>query len=220
MNKRAKQLLILFLIVIFPSLFYVILSGTDHDIVGLPYYGPKEVNEHRDTVYHRVNELSEFETANGQKVPDSLLSGKIKIVSFLENNERSFRVMEQLKNTAERFQDKNDVIILTLYNSNELKEKRIKKINHTYRSDLEGWHFLITTDRISLHDFARNELFISRENESAHEMNTIVLLDDENKIRGYFDGLQYVETKELRNAVKALRFKKLRPLKNRENERK
>ena len=218
MSKRAKQLLILFLILIFPSLFYVILSGTDHDIVGLPYYGPKEVNASGDTIYHEVSNLSQFLQKNEQPVPDSLLNGKIKIVSFLENNEQSFRVMEQLKSTAERFQDKNDVLILTLYNQNETDREEINNILNTYKSGTKGWHFLITPETLTLQNFAREELFVSQETKLQNEMTAIVLLDDENRIRGYFDGLQYVETKELRNAVKALRFKKLRPVKKQSDE--
>jgi len=38
--------------------------------------------------------------------------------------------------------------------------------------------------------------------------STIVLVDHHNHIRGYFDGTQYVDTKELKDAIQQLRYLK------------
>lgn len=207
MNKRIKQALILFLILVFPSLFYVILSGSNHDIVGLPYYGPKEVDEKGDTAYYEVTGLNAARLfTNGEPVK-KYLAKSVKIVSFIDFTAESYRVMEQMQSLHERFGDKPDVILITAA-LEQPSDSLFNALTETYSITRNKW-FLVNAEA-GLHE----DLQIQAQTAvNAPFSNVITIVDQDNRLRGYFDGIQYVDTKEVREAVKALRFKNYRPVK-------
>lgn len=212
MNKRLKQGFILFALLVFPSLFYVILSGSNHDIVGLPYYGPKEHNEAGDTIYYEVQGLNMLKVyATGNELGEALQS-KVKIVSFIDFSPESYRVMEQMQNLHDRFRDKPDVLLITVA-LKQPADSLLSALKNTYAISQKHWYLLESPVNLAA------QLKIDQQNVvEASGNHVITLIDQDNRIRGYFDGIQYVDTKEIREAVKALRFKNYRPVKTRKTD--
>lgn len=208
MSKRYKQGLVLFMILVFPSLLYVVLSGSNHDIVGLPYYGPKKVDANGDTVYYETSHLNELKVyPQGNAVRDQL-KGTVKIINFIDFTPESYRVMEQMQNLAERFNDKPDVVLITIL-QNTPSDSLLSALKQTYHV-AQGLWILAESSSDLMGDLKTQEQKVV----DATAQHVITLVDQENKLRGYFDGIQYVDTKEIREAVKALRFKNYRPVKS------
>jgi protein SCO1/2 len=223
MSRKTKQGLILLAILVMPSLFYVILSSGEHDIGGMPYYGPREVDQSReikkgvsDTNYYALPSFPESKIANGKSFDWSSINGQIKVISFAHPDDEGFRVMEQMQTVFERFSDKVQVDLLTFYLGETLNDSTVNALRQGYSPNNKNWRLLKSKDAKT---FAFERLLIDSEsNLEIDWFNTIVLVDQNNHIRGYYDGLQYVETKALMDGIKSLRFVEYRPVKTEEDE--
>lgn len=223
MSRKTKQGLILLAILVMPSLFYVVLSSGEHDIGGMPYYGPREANPNSeikkgvpDTIYYSVPSYPDSKTADGVGLDWSSIEGQIKVVSFAHPDDEGFRVMEQMQTVFERFSDKEQVDLLTFFVGETLNDSTVTALREGYSPNNKNWRLLKSE---SAKTFALEVLLI--ESESNLEIdwyNTIVLVDQNSHIRGYYDGLQYVETKALMDGIKSLRFVEYRPVKTKEDE--
>ncbi len=209
MSKGVKQGLILFMILVFPSLFYVILSGSNHDIVGLPYYAPTGVNDDGDTIFHRVEVINNSEVlGSSPTLGKQFKENTVKIVSLIDFTPESFRVMEQMQNLHDRFNDKPDVLLISVF-SRQPSDSALAELKRTYSVSSDTWLAVLSND-----DAVAGLKINEQSKVEQNPLYVITLLDQENHIRGYFDGIQYVDTKEVREAVKALRFKNYRPVKD------
>ena len=223
MSRKTKQGLILLAILVMPSLFYVILSSGEHDIGGMPYYGPRKVDHTReikkgvpDTNYYSLSSFPKSNTAEGNAFDWSSIEGQIKVISFVHPDDEGFRVMEQMQTVYERFNDKEQVDLLTFYIGKTLNDSTVRALREGYSPNNKNWRLLKSE---SAETFALESLLIDSEsNLEIDWYNTIVLIDQNNHIRGYYDGLQYVETKALMDGIKSLRFVEYRPIKKEEDE--
>jgi hypothetical protein len=56
----VRKFVILFLILLLPSIAYLVLSTGKHNIKPLGYFGPKELNAQTETLFTTVFQLSTF----------------------------------------------------------------------------------------------------------------------------------------------------------------
>ncbi len=220
--SRGKQLGILFGILVFPSLLYVLSATGKHNFVRLPFYGEKLLHPKDklksgapDTIYYNIPDF-EFSTFSGERVSSEAYTGKIKVFSFVcvSCDYKGARISEQLAAIQESVVEGKDVNIIQLsLNPNGDSEEQIAAFRKGFKANSEVWKTVKTESLSEVYNFALNGLLLSTNenvtyNDSILNTSTIVLVDHHNHIRGYFDGTQYVDTKELKDAIQQLRYLK------------
>ncbi len=224
MNKRFKQAGILLGILILPSLFYVILSTGEHQIGRAPFFGPKELHPTKnikrdipDTVFYAVPDYTFF-GLDGESKSLADLEGQVVVINFfcLDCYEENYRVLEQMGKLHARFKDKPEVTLLSVL-IDSVNKASLPDAMDEYPMGSSGWEIWELSGDWKI--FAKDHLLLGTEfSDFAVNPGTLVLLDGDRHIRGYYDGKQYVETNALMDAMKALRFQYYRPSKDKKNE--
>lgn len=203
LNKIALVLVVL----LFPSLLYVVLSSGKHHIEKMEYIGPS-VDSNR---YEIPN--AEFITHLGDSISMEDLEGNIILYNFfcVSCSDSSARNALLVKAVTERFFDKKDIkyvsINLTpsIWDSTDVSEY-IKPFNIDYNQ----W-FFVNADSNYLYDFVHNGLLVGSEYDSigkpyAPGMATIVIVDKQHHIRGILDGNQYIDQSSIIDVIKRIRL--------------
>tara|TARA_Y100000782_G_C10187644_1_gene267752 strand:- start:2729 stop:3430 length:702 start_codon:yes stop_codon:yes gene_type:complete len=216
---KGKQVLILAAILILPSLFYVISATGKHNFVRLPFYGPKKAdvsktlkNGQPDTVYYTIPDFS-YTDIEGNDLSKTSLEGKIKIFNFIcaHCDKEGNRVSEQMSSVQSAVEEGKDAVLITFTVDPEKDTpSSLKQFGEGFFRNADTWHF-VNAPKEKVYNFAVSDLLIGTEDgvvykDSLLMSNQIILVDHENYIRGYFDGLQYTETKELKDAIQQLRY--------------
>lgn len=204
---KFKKIAIILLVLLFPSLLYVIFSTGKHHIDKVQYFGP--VN---DSIIYQVPDAT-FYNYTGDSISTEDLNGNIILYNFfcLTCSDSSARNALVVKAITERFFDKKDIKYLSInltpsvWNSDEVKEY-IRPFN----TEESQW-FFVTADSNYLADFTHNGLLINSEYDSVGVpfkpgMATIVIVDKEKHIRGFLDGNQYVDQSAIIDVIKRIRL--------------
>lgn len=201
MFKNKKW--IFFLIVIFPSLFWVILETSTINSKKLPLYGPRSF-ENGDSVYYSVNTL--FETIDSAKHAMLIDTVNYPVIALMfvkdEYKKDAYRVsgfweyVNYKKDKIEHIPfvfvcEKDKGISMT---SNEIKQmaKNDKNIVFTY------WN---------THSFDSINTVFFKDKPYYIDYSFFMLLDKKRHIRGYYDGRFVAEMKRLIGEYQHLRLK-------------
>ena len=133
----------------------------------------------------------------GASVPDNLLLEKETIIFPLRKtgSDTARVVLEKLTRVQNTFEEENDVQLLVIANTQELNA--LSRLAQQYRSQPERWQFLADTTQ-------ENTLF--NRLPSGTSSATILLVDQDQKIRGYYDGMQEDEIDRLVVETRILRY--------------
>lgn len=189
----SKAILILFLILIVPAAGYLLLrTGTNH-FKPLPIFGER-YEEAGDTVYHTVGDFS-FVNQYGEMVSSKSLEGNIKIVDFFFVDCQTIcpKMSSQLKRVQDKIQTVKNVVILShTVNPESDSVPVLKRYAEEYGAIKNKWH-LLTGDKKELYKIAREGYLVSAlEGDGGPDdfihTELFVLVDQNNRIRGYYDG--------------------------------
>ncbi len=229
---NKKKVAVLFLILLLPSFFYVILSKGDHRYKALPFIGPKELAQDGsgDTIYHTIPAFT-FINQDGEEFTEKEMEGYIYVVDFFFTScpticpKMSYHLKETVQN---KFKDRDDVKILshTVDPENDTPEV-LKEYADRVHADLKNWTF-VTGEKEELYKHAFNGYFASAgEDETAPggflHSELIFLVDKQGRLRGTYDdngnivpawdGTSTSDMKKLTDAIDNLLFEELRPVK-------
>lgn len=176
----------------------------------LPYIGEKSVNQSGDTIYHT---LPDFELANqdGQKISLQTVTGKIHVANFFFTSCPSICpvMMNNMKSVDEKYASLGEINILSF--TVDPKTDTITKLKK-YADKLEvseNWH-LITGKKENIYELAEKGYFSSAsEDEFAPggflHSEFFFLVDEQNHVRGVYDGTNQEEVKQLLSDIKLLK---------------
>ncbi|UTW63448.1 hypothetical protein KFE98_04650 [bacterium SCSIO 12741] len=221
MTSKYRKVALLLVILLFPSLLYVLLSTAKHNFISRPYFGNHTVNEAGDTVYYQVP-AAEFLTCDSTEIDSSDLANKILLVTVFDPKDKKYgpRIYSQLVSLQDRFRENDDVALLTIsLRSASDSTNGICELTNEFRI-LEGkWNILALKDR-NPEVFATQGLGITN-NDSLNlpvDITQVVLLDKKRRIRGYYDGTQYAEAKRLTEDLKIVKAEEFIPRKKKDEQ--
>lgn len=210
MNTRGiKTFLILFVILIVPAIGYFLLkSGTNH-FTPLPIYGER-YEEGGDTVYHTVGDFA-FVNQFGDTVSSTSLVGNIKIVDFFFVDCQTIcpKMSSQLKRVQEKIKTVKNVVILShTVNPESDSVPVLKRYAEEYGAMQNKWH-LLTGDKKELYRIAREGYLVNALQGDGGPDDFIhtelfVLVDQKNRIRGFYDGTSATAVDTLIDELKVL----------------
>lgn len=214
-----KKVILLALILIVPSVGYLLLQTGKNNYKTLEIYGPKEpvletVNGKSvtDTLYHTVKGFSLFDT-DSNLVTEKITEGKIYVVDFFFSTCKTIcpKMSNQLMRVQHNFRDDPDVAILsfTVDPQNDTPS-RLREYAKKHKAIAGKWYFL-TGPKEQIYELARNSYFLNAvEAEGGPDAfihsEQFLLIDKEKRIRGMYNGTDHFEVKKLIEDIGALRF--------------
>lgn len=212
-----RKLAILFVILLFPSVFYLVLTKGKHNFIHLPYYGPTETitktvegKEREDTVYHSIPPFK-FINQMGDSVSDMDYEGKIYVADFFfaTCKDVCLKMSDQLCRVQEKFRNNDTILILShTVNPDQDSVPVLAAYARKMNADNKKWNF-VTGDKKQIYDIARNGYFITAMDGDGGpgdfiHSEKLVLVDKEKHIRGIYDGTSSSEVSNLLEDIDVL----------------
>ena len=207
-----KKLLILFLLLSFPSIFYVLLTTGKHDFIHLPFYGEKELAANgKDTLYHAIPSF-QFINQDGDSITDKTYDGKIYVVDYFFSTCKSIcpKMASELIRVQKKFSYTNGLVQILSHTVNPENDSVpvLKAYANMVHADAKMWNF-VTGEKKKLYDIARNGYLLNAlEGEGGADdfihSELFILIDKEKHIRGIYDGTKIKEVSNLIDDIKVL----------------
>ena len=164
----------------------------------LPIYGNKDFDSSidKDTLYHQIPDWS-FENQNSQIISSEQLDNKIKLVDFFFTSCPT--ICPQMTLNMHKIQSilkKNcltdiELLSFTVDPIKDTSEKLLEYAN-SYNVDSTNWNML-TGDQATIYDLGVNGFLVPNQEDALApggflHSEKLILLDQFNRIRGYYDG--------------------------------
>lgn len=208
-SKNQRRVLVLLSIIILPCLFWLLLIMGKNHYKRLEVFGPKDVNEKGDTIYHSIPPFS-FTNQEGRTISDKDVDGKIYVASFFFATCPTIcpKMNEALKGVVENFKDQKDIKFLSFtVNPEHDSVSVLKEYAKERNADSERWWFL-TGNKDSIYALAREGYMVpaaaGKTADDFFHSQDFILIDKDKHIRGYYDGLEDADVKKLNDEIKVL----------------
>lgn len=224
MKPSHKKILVLLIILLSPGLFYLALKSAKHHVDALEIYGPKELNEKGDTIYHTIPDF-EFVNQYGKKISKKDFKEKIFVADFIFTTCQGIcpKMSDQMTRVQEKVKDMEDVLLLSHTVDPEHDSVPVLFDYAGKVGAKEGkWH-LVTGDKKELYDIARKGYLVTAmEGDGGPDdfihSEKFLLVDKQGRIRGFYDGTDPKEVKRLLDEIKVLKFEEQIPRKKKKEE--
>lgn len=225
-NSNKKFLIGLTVALLLPFSFYIIAKMLGKDKLGMPpYYQAERVDSvladgkmRYDTTFHKVNDLVLFNQMGDQVSLNKDLAGKMLIVEvfFTRCGTICPRLTSNMGILQKAFR-KNDTAVHLVSISVDPDYDTVPALRayaDRFKANPDRWWFL-TGNRTTIAGYLRNELklMVKPSDGGAEELDhtqTIVLLDKERYIRGYYDGLDTAALKQCADDIGLLSMQRKR----------
>jgi len=198
MAFKRRKIIGLIIVLLFPSLFYVVLSTGSHSFITTSYFGAKGVDEAGDTLYHQfkqypLNSPEQYKVVAHYQKDDSVLA---------------YRVLTQLLSL-----DK-DVV--------KVPELTFFFINHgddgfaAFEQDAQPLRnkLFVSSQDIQVEEFLSESSYERiKPADVQSPLEWAILVDKEGFIRGSYDAKQYLEIKRLKDDIRILKAAEFIPKK-------
>ena len=168
------------------------------DLKDLPIYGNKEFDSSidKDTLYHQIPDWS-FENQNSKIISSEQLDNNIKLVDFFFTScpticPQMTLNMRKLQSTLRKNCLTNiELLSFTVDPIKDTSEKLLDYAN-SYNVDSTNWN-LLTGDQSSIYELGVNGFLVPNQEDALApggflHSEKLILLDQFNRIRGYYDG--------------------------------
>ncbi len=211
-----KKIAIPFAILLFPVVFWLVLITGKNHFKTLPYYGPVQISDKGDTLYHAVGSFRLL-NQQGKWVTDKDLEGKILVANLFFATCKSVcpDMNAQMARLQNKIGEENDVRLLSFTVDPEHDSVSVLADYATKMgADVSRWWFL-TGNKDSIYTLAREGFLVSAaEGKTADDFfhsQDVILLDTKGHIRAMADGTVAAEVDTLFDKIKLLRYEAANP---------
>lgn len=205
--KNKKWLLLL--IIVFPSVFWLILETSSINSRKLPFYGPKQTTAKGDTLFYMVGSkfYTQTENSSGTSAVDSIKFPLYAVV-FLSSKYRpdSYRLTglwEYLNYKKGKIEHIPFILVTEQEGNNSAAFDELKKLEQSKNVSFYAWK-KNTFDSLVKSYFKDKPYYI--------DYSFFMLVDEKRHIRGYYDGRYVSELKRLIEEYQHLRLKEEKQL--------
>ena len=210
MKKNKTIQLFAVLVFVLPVTAYALVSLYEKKFQHLPVYGPiKEVNGEK--VKSAVGDFA-FINQDGNTISSTIWDNKIVVANFFFSHCPVIcpKMTQNLKKVQDEYLEDNNVIISSFTVDPERDSAaQLKAFAHRFNINDSKWQ-LFTGDKKEIYRFARNEMMIVATDGDGGPSDFIhsdklVLIDKQKRIRGYYDGTNEEEVKQLIQDIKKIK---------------
>lgn len=202
--KSRKQVYTWFvvLVIAFPVIAFQIVRSLESNKKDLPYYGPDYVPTERNQA-RRINPFV-FTNQDGEQLDGKFTEGKVWVACYFFTACPTIcpKMISGMGDVQKEFSNEEDLRLLsfTVDPGNDIPEV-LKQYAETRGINTRHWN-LLTGDKKELYKYARKELTLMATDGDGGPADFIhsdrlVLIDRDNYIRGYYDGTEPSEVKQL-----------------------
>jgi protein SCO1/2 len=228
--KALKKIVILVLLLIVPGfLYYLLQTKGKNRYKPLPIYGPKQVakTSHKvrrkvvfDTIYHHIPDFKLIDQDN-KSVSQSDFNGKILLVNFFFTKCPTLckEINKNVGYLANEYQKNNMLKFVSITVDPETDNpSALKSYANSLKANSNQWKFL-TGDTTTIYSLSRNGFLVNAVNGNNNPENYVyseklILVDQERRIRGYYNGTSVNEINRLNDEIKVLIAEELRKIKD------
>lgn len=229
--NHIKKILILVTILAVPGFLYYLLQDKGKNRYRpLPIYGPKQVastfhsvrgKQIPDTIYHLVDDFA-LTNQNGDTVSLKTWKGKVVVLNLFYtqvNSDGAKMSMKALQGFNEMYQNNHMVHLASISVDSKDDQKAIASVAKSQNAVVQKWDFLIG-DTVALNHLVKHSLLLDAvDNSTQNERkflysNKIVLLDSQNRIRGFYEASNQEALSKLDDEIKVLIAEELRNIKD------
>lgn len=206
-----KRAIILFSILLLPSLAYLFLKTGKNTFKHLAIFGPRDVAVNgKDTIYHQIPPFS-FINQEGKTITEKHFEGKIYVANFFFTTCKGIcpKMSSQMYRVILKFKDNKDVLLIShTVNPEHDSVPVLAAYAKTYKANPDKWS-MVTGNKKEIYDLARNGYFISAlegdggPDDFIHD-EKLILVDKERRIRGYYNGTEPKDVNRLLDEIKVL----------------
>lgn len=180
----------------------------------LPFINPIDISEEmvdpellRVGYGHRIGNFS-FTNQDGKIVTQKDVQGKVFVAEyFFTTCQTICPIMNKEMQRIHEAYKKNDKVKILSFTVNPEVDtvEQMKRYANKHKAESKNWHFL-TGEKSRLYELARKSFFVLKPAESQNlgdvgndfiHTNNFVLIDQEMRIRGYYDGTKKKEVDQL-----------------------
>lgn len=171
------------------------------------FYGPKP---DEGQAHHTIPGFS-FVNQDGEKVSNKVFEEKVYVANFFFTSCPTTcpPMMKQLKRVEKRFDTSDHFRIISFtVDPKHDTVKTLKRYTEREEIDTDRWD-LVTGDKMDIYALARNGFdVVSLEGDGGHagfiHSSKLVLIDRQNRIRGYYEGTEKSEVDQLMESIEYL----------------
>lgn len=218
---KLRIYILLFIATVCFIVAYAFLSDKPSPKDNLPVLNPIDLNKdlvdstlQRKGYGHTIQSFS-FINQYGEKVTNKDLVGKVYVVEYFFTTCSTIcpKMNQQMEWLQNRFRGVDDFKILSFTVQPEIDSvPLLKEYADEHHAQKGQWHFL-TGDKKALYNLARKSFFVLKPAEAENlgdansdfiHTNNFVLIDKEQRIRGYYDGTSAKEVDKLARDIRKL----------------
>ena len=202
-----KKGLFLVGILLVPSVVYLLFSLGEHNTARLGYYGSiDKVTEAGDTIFNPLH-FPRMTDQDGNELSTAELHGRVIVVDIISNpcTEACSDKISTLNNYLNRV-GLNDQWVLLSIAMEPMSQSELKELSTKNLFKGGNWYFASLQDESEMTAFA-NALFVETmqvDGLSGLPTTKVALLDQNQRIRAYFDLRLQQDNKTLQDAIKLL----------------
>lgn len=199
----VKKILILLILLVVPaSVYYLLKAKGENRYRPLAIYGPKQPastfhtkrgKQIRDTLYHKIRDFKLL-NQNGDSTKFPADSSQITIVNFFFSRCPTFcsSMNREMARVAKINKGNRLLRFLSISVDSEFDRPEVlKSYSKEYVSENEKWDFL-TGDRELIYSLAKEDFMVDAFQDTTKKVNfihspMIILIDSQKRIRGYYD---------------------------------
>jgi cytochrome oxidase Cu insertion factor (SCO1/SenC/PrrC family) len=202
-----KKGLFLIAILLVPSVVYLLFSLGQHNTARLGFYGEVEsISENGDTVFRSVH-IPKLFARDGNAVDLTSLNGRVLVVDIFDQpcGDACYDKISTLNNYLNRIGLNEEWILLSI-SLNPMGMSELKALSEKNLYKGGNWVFATTESKHDIDELVES-LFVSTQQVGGiNEMPTskVVVLDQDQRIREFFDLKLQQDNKTLQDAIKLL----------------
>ena len=193
-------------ILLVPSVIYLLFSLGEHNMAKLGFYGDYQLSEEGDTVYQSV-EMPTLLRYDGEEMLPSDWKGKAVLIHFYHwpCDETCKTRLATLNNYLHKVGMEEEWVLVSAC-LDETYDDALRELSSKNLYDHNNWHFVHGSDITQLQDELLAPLRNSKQaDEQLLQMeDMVVLLDQDQRIRSYFDLRLQQDNKRMGDALKLI----------------
>lgn len=209
--SALKRLAIPFIILAFPVVLWILITRGHNRFKELPILGPIEVSGNGDTTYHAVPPFS-FTDQSGKTFSSDDLKNKLYVANFFFATCKTVcpKMNEQVQRLQSAIKDDTNIRIISFTVDPEADSvQALSAYGEKMNANPAIWHFL-TGNKDSIYKIAREGFLVpaaaGKTKDDFFHSQDLILIDEQNHIRGVYDGLDKAEVDTLIDEIKLLEF--------------
>jgi protein SCO1/2 len=209
----VKKTILLLLILIFPTVAYLLFTQGKHNFRDLPYYGIKTPGEQPgDTIYHSIPAF-ELTNQDGKPYGSKDLEGKIYVANFFFTSCPS--ICTEMQTLMKKVHDDDNftkledfkLVSFTVDPARDTPEK-LRQFSERVQATPGRWQFL-TGEKDSIYSIAYKGYLANAMEDSLApggflHSDLLFLIDRDKHIRGIYQGTSLTDVKRLIDEIKVL----------------